>query len=79
MFFSTLIEAGDTASDISGIYISINTPKFKRFGIASICVLVFYRIASTYQAYNLGGPKIAAMQFFDFLAIVEASASFSEG
>ena len=73
------IEAGDTASDVSGIYISLNTPKFEKFGIASICVLLFYRIVSSYQAYNLGGPKIAFMQFFDFLAIVEASASFSDG
>jgi len=79
VYASPLLLAADTASDVSGIHVCLNTPKFEEFGIASICVLLFYRIISSYQAYNLGGPKIAAMQFFDFLAIVEASASFSEG
>ena len=74
-----MVEAGDTASDISGIYVQLSTPGLEKFGIASSCVLLFYRIASSYQMFKLGGLKNAILQFFDFLAIIEASASFSEG
>ena len=67
------------ASDVSGIHVRLTTPKFETFGVISICILLFYKIVSSYQAYNLGGLKIAIMQFCDLLAIFEASASFSDG
>ena len=76
---SVMAEAGDTASDISGIYVQLTTPGLEKFGIASSCVLLFYRCASSYQMFKLGGLKNAILQFADILAIIEASASFSEG
>ena len=72
-----MVEAGDTASDISGIYVQLSTPGLEKFGIASSCVLLFYRIVSSYQMFKLGGLKNALLQFADILVIIEASASFS--
>ena len=74
-----MVEAADTASDISGIYVHLSTPGFENFGIVSVCVLLFYRSVSSYQMFKLGGLKNAILQFADILAIIEASASFSEG
>ena len=77
LFF--VVEAGDTASDISGIYVQLTTPGLGKFGIASSCVLLFYRVASSYHIFKIAGLKHAILQFADILAIIEASASFSEG
>merc|ERR1719354_244549 len=48
------------ATYVSSVYAS---PMLLAGDVASICILLFYKIVSSYQAYNLGGLKIAIMQF----------------
>eukprot|EP00493_Phyllostaurus_siculus_P027034 UN27380 len=80
VYASPLLLAADTASDVSGIYVHLSTPGFEKFGIGSTCVLLFYKVITSYQMFHMSGElKYALLQFFDFLSIIEASASFSEG
>ena len=42
-------EAADMASDISGVYVCLNTEDFEPYGYATIAVLFLYRIVSSYH------------------------------